>query len=237
MTTGDVHTLTGAYAVGAVSDLERAAFARHLAGCLTCAQEVAEFWETAAILGAAMAAEPGAELRARVRREIASTRQLPPVVPLGDDPPRDRRSRTLRIVAAVAATVAVFAGGITVGVAAFHQRSGPVQIAEPVTAPDMVTVRAAGTGGGTATVNFSRLRGEAVITAQGLPPLADDRAYQFWLSGPGGTQSAGLLHSGAGSIAALLPADIDHVGVTVEPAAGSTHPTTPPVARVPLGTR
>ncbi|MFD5089793.1 anti-sigma factor domain-containing protein [Amycolatopsis thailandensis] len=237
MTTGDVHTLTGAYALGAVTDLERAAFARHLAACPTCTQEVTEFRETAAILGVAMAAEPGAELRARVRREIASTRQLPPVVPLGDDPPRDRRSRALRIVAAVAATAAVFAGGITVGVAVFHQGSGPVQIAEPVTAPDMVTVRATGTGGGTATVNFSRLRGEAVITAQGLPPLTDGRAYQLWLSGPGGTRSAGLLHTGTGSIAAPLSADIDHVGVTVEPAAGSPHPTTLPVVRVPLGTR
>ncbi|MFK0244134.1 anti-sigma factor domain-containing protein [Amycolatopsis azurea] len=237
MTTGDLHTLTGAYALGAATDLERAAFARHLAACPTCTQEVGEFRETAAKLGAAMAVEPEAVLRARVLREIASTRQIPPAVPVGDGPPRERRIRALRIVAAIAATAAVFTGGITIGVAVFHQGSGPAQVAEPVTAPDMITVRAAGTGGGTATVNFSRLRGEAVITAQGLPQLANGRAYQFWLSGPGGTRSAGLLRSGTGSIAAPLSADIDHIGVTVEPAAGSPHPTTLPVVRVPLGTR
>lgn len=43
----DVHALTGAYVLDAVSDVEHAEFERHLTRCETCAQEVAELRETA----------------------------------------------------------------------------------------------------------------------------------------------------------------------------------------------
>ncbi|WP_103337818.1 zf-HC2 domain-containing protein [Amycolatopsis sp. CA-126428] len=42
MTTADLHTLTGAYAVNALSDLERAQFDRHLNECDACRLEVRE---------------------------------------------------------------------------------------------------------------------------------------------------------------------------------------------------
>jgi anti-sigma factor RsiW len=37
----DIHALSGAYAVDAVDDIERASFERHLASCPTCRAEVA----------------------------------------------------------------------------------------------------------------------------------------------------------------------------------------------------
>ena len=40
---GDIHALSGAYAVDAVDDLERAMFERHLAQCGTCRAEVDTF--------------------------------------------------------------------------------------------------------------------------------------------------------------------------------------------------
>ena len=46
--TVDIHTLAGAYALDALNDLERAAFARHMTECEACAQEVAEYLETTA---------------------------------------------------------------------------------------------------------------------------------------------------------------------------------------------
>ncbi|MEV7551957.1 anti-sigma factor [Amycolatopsis sp. NPDC089917] len=234
MTTADAHTLTGAYALHAVTDLERAAFTRHLAECATCSQEVAELQETAARLGAAMSVDPGSRLRDRVLREVAATRQIPPAVATGTIPRRTWRKRTVVSIAAVAAAAAVFAGGI--GLATVYSDPGPAQMAEPLAAPDLITVHAGSAASGTATVNFSRQRGEAIITAHGLPPLVDGRAYQFWLSGPRGKQSAGLLHAGSGTIAAPLASDIDHVAITVEPATGSPQPTTSPVRDVPLGT-
>ncbi|MGW4275741.1 RskA family anti-sigma factor, partial [Streptomyces seoulensis] len=56
MTTMDLHSMTGAYALHALPDDERAAFERHLAGCASCAQEVAEFAATAARLALASSA-------------------------------------------------------------------------------------------------------------------------------------------------------------------------------------
>lgn len=47
MSTVDLHTLTGAYALGALSEQESAEFAGHLAQCQACTQEVRELRETA----------------------------------------------------------------------------------------------------------------------------------------------------------------------------------------------
>jgi hypothetical protein len=234
MITAEVHTLTGAYALDAVTDLERAAFTRHLAQCPTCAREVAEFRETAAKLGMAVYAPPGTELRSRVLAEIANTRQTPPTV----TEPRRRqpwRRRTVIAVAAIAAAAALLVGGI--GIGALRSDPAPTtQIAGPALqyAPDASVVRAAGGDGGSLAVDFSRQRGEAVITAQDLPPLAAGHAYQVWLIGDRGAQSAGLLQTASGTVAAPLPIDVDRIGITAEPAAGSPQPTTAAVIRVRL---
>lgn len=74
----DRHTMTGAYAVGALSGEERRAFESHLAECAECAQEVGEFEATAARLGAAEETVPPPRMRAAVLERISQVRQLPP---------------------------------------------------------------------------------------------------------------------------------------------------------------
>lgn len=74
----DPHLLTGAYALHALPDDERAAFERHLAGCESCAQETAEFAATAARLASASFVPVRAELREQVLRRITTVRQAPP---------------------------------------------------------------------------------------------------------------------------------------------------------------
>ena len=54
---GDIHALSGAYAVDAVDDFERAQFERHLTGCPDCRLEVASLREGAALL-AEIVAQP-----------------------------------------------------------------------------------------------------------------------------------------------------------------------------------
>ncbi|WP_020662110.1 anti-sigma factor [Amycolatopsis benzoatilytica] len=231
MTTADVHTLTGAYALDAVTDLERAAFARHLAECPVCAGEVDEFHATAAKIGLATTVAATSRLRSRVLTEVAATRQLPP--PAAVEPPHRRpwRKRATIALAAVAAAVAVLFGGI--GIGAFRSSPEPTtQIAGP--APDMTSIRATATAGGAVVVSFSRQHGEAVVTAQALPMPAAGHTYQVWFIGRRGAQSAGLLPTGSGAVTAALPADVDRIGITTEPAAGSPQPTTPAVVRVPL---
>jgi anti-sigma factor RsiW len=59
----DLHTLAGAYVLDAVTGSERAAFAEHLAGCEQCRQEIREFREATARLGAAAAVDPRPEFK------------------------------------------------------------------------------------------------------------------------------------------------------------------------------
>ncbi|MCR6490760.1 anti-sigma factor [Amycolatopsis sp. OK19-0408] len=232
MTTAEVHTLTGAYVLDAVTDLERAAFTRHLADCPTCGREVAEFRETAARLGMAMATAPDTRLRSRVLTEITATRQIPPSVTTETRSPRSWRTRTFGLVAGVAAAAAVLFGGISIG----SLQSDPAPTAQVAVsdAPDANVLRADGTGGGSAVVTISRQRGQALIATQDLPPLDAGHSYQVWVIGSRGAQSAGLLHAGSGILTVPLPADADRVGITTEPTAGSPQPTTPAVIRVPL---
>ena len=68
---GDLHTLTGAYAADALSETDRLAFERHLDACPACDQEIRELTETAARLGSAVALPPPAALWDRVRAEAA----------------------------------------------------------------------------------------------------------------------------------------------------------------------
>ncbi|HEY2791855.1 MAG TPA: zf-HC2 domain-containing protein, partial [Micromonosporaceae bacterium] len=110
----DIHTLAGAYALDAVDDIERAAFDRHLAGCASCAQELAELQATVARLTDLNASVPPAALRQAVLAEAARTRQVPP----GGRAAGPAQSRSWRTwTAAAAAAVVIAAGGGVIGYA------------------------------------------------------------------------------------------------------------------------
>src|ERR1700761_8375164 len=76
----DLHSLTGAYAAGALDADENELFESHLAGCAQCQVEVRELVETAALLGVAAAQPAPPNLRGAVMAEVARTRQMSPVV-------------------------------------------------------------------------------------------------------------------------------------------------------------
>lgn len=79
-TEDDIHALSGAFAVDAVDDVERARFEAHLAGCSECRNEVASLRAAAAEMSSVTLASPPASLREAVLREISSVRPLPPQV-------------------------------------------------------------------------------------------------------------------------------------------------------------
>ncbi|MFF2041514.1 anti-sigma factor domain-containing protein [Kitasatospora sp. NPDC058170] len=248
----DLHTLTGAYAAHALPAPEREAFERHLAQCGACAQEVAEFAATLARLGAAEAVTPPAELRARVMTGIGSVRQLAPSGPAPDGTaPIGRTGRRGRLLRrwpglALAASVALAAalGGLAVQQhdQARQARSQAARLQEQqaglgalITAPDVRTATAA-SGTGVGAVIWSESRDQAGFLATGMPALAAGRTYQIWFDDAGTMRPAGLLPGGDGSL--LLQGRIDGaagVGVTVEPAGGSPHPTGRPVMLLPFG--
>lgn len=121
----DPHLLTGAYAADALSGTERLAFERHLHACPPCAEEARALRGVAARLGAAVASPAPAALWARVRAEVATTDQVPPVaVRVG------RRTRPLLAAAAALLVVAFSVTALGLSLAGGPGRSAPA--ADPV---------------------------------------------------------------------------------------------------------
>jgi anti-sigma-K factor RskA len=252
----DLHTLAGAYAMDAVPPQDRVAFERHLAGCEACRQEVRGLREAAAAMAAATAVQPTAAFREAALRAASQTRQLPPAAPAPSAPlrralrPQRRGMRGWRprlgvaLGGAVACVLAVAA--IVAGISAYgmHSRLDQDQghdhaVALVLGAPDAKMMSAPVSTGGTATVVMSHRERALVFTAADLRVLPSSESYELWLMGPAGNKPAGMISvSGSGKMASpmvvsgLSPGD--SVGVTVEPAGGSPHPTTPPVVVIAL---
>jgi anti-sigma-K factor RskA len=224
--TAELHTLTGAYALDAVSGTDRAEFERHLGRCAACRQEVAELRATGARLAVAAAVDPPPELKLAVLAAVARTRQLPPKVPVVRELSRARTWRLrLSLVGAAAAAVAAVVFGVA---------TAPAPVDSVLDAPDAAAIQ--GVGQGHATLVVSRSRNQAVLLASDMPALDAAHVYQVWLLGAGGARSAGLMASAASQrmLVAELPPDVDRIGITVEPAGGSPGPTGPAVTRISL---
>ena len=247
----DLHVLTGSYALDAVSGVEREEFEHHLRHCPTCEAEVRGLRETAARLALACAMTPPARMERRVLAAAYQTRQLPPLsagrprrapLPRRALPsrlafprralPRRARPRRLAGLAAAARVAAAVMLGIN-QLSAQHQldQARATAIARVVTAPDAHVEAARTSAGGTVTVVTSAALREAVVSASGMASLPASRVYQVWVLSPSGTRSAGLMH-GSSLLAAVRPGD--RIGITVEPAGGTAHPTTTPVAVLPV---
>ncbi len=149
--------------------------------------------------------------------------------------------RSPRLVAAfAAASVAVAVGlGIT-QVATQHQldsvKASNAAIAKVLDAPDARIETAHATVGGAVTVVASALQREAVVTTKGMPSLSASRVYQVWVMSSSGARSVGLV-SATGQTGQLLASQVrsgDRIGITVEPAGGTSRPTTAPIVTVPV---
>ena len=234
----DLHVLTGGYALDAVSDPEREDFERHLRHCASCDAEVCSLRETAARF--TLAWTPPARMGQRVLAAAYRTRQLPPlarprqerarVVRLFADRPLTRRAVALAAAASLAVAVAL---GVTQA-ATQHQlesvQASNSAINRVVTERDARIETTATSVGGSVTVVASAALREAVVTTSGMPALPASRVYQAWVISPSGARSAGLL---GGQLLASGVRPADRIGITVEPAGGTSSPTTTPVALLP----
>jgi anti-sigma-K factor RskA len=257
---GDLHLLTGAYAVDALDPVEFDAFERHLTRCGPCATETGGLSEAAARLAIGAALPPPPAMRQRVMDASYQIRQLPPAT----QPPLRRLARPVSIrllsqrlrfrrplfrkpglrVSVVASLAAISLVVVTVlGVAQVrttHQLDTARAVAAVLSAPDAQAGSRPANGGGTVTVIVSRTQRSAVVTAADLPPLPPSEVYQLWLLDPAGVRSAGLIAATQhGSTTPLLAAGVragDRFGITVEPAGGTTRPTTTPLIVMPLPT-
>jgi anti-sigma-K factor RskA len=250
---GDPHTLAAAYAMDAVPEPDRTRFERHLAGCESCRQEVRGMREATAALAAACAVQPPAALREAVLRATEQTRQIPPPVIQARTGWAARRSRGWpgwrpRLAVALAGALACVLAAVAVvaGVVAYRMQNRLDQaqvrdhtVALVLGAPDATMMSAHVRTGGTATVVMSHRERALVFTAADLHVLPSAESYELWLTGPAGSKPAGMVDvSGRGKmVGPMVVSGLsagDSVRLTVEPASGSTRPTSPPIVVIIL---
>ena len=253
------HTLAGAFALDALTGADRDRFERHLARCQQCAAEITGLREATARLAAAAAAEPPLGLTERALAAAARTRQLPP---LTSDTARSLAGRHAaaaraaglrghslwraampRLALALAGAAVVGAGFLGLDTRSVqHQlaqdQSRSHQIAAVLTARDAHLVSALVATGGTATVVMSGREHALVFAAAGLRALPASRCYELWLMAPGGDHPAAMLpdprQGMTGPVLASGFRPGDHLALTIEPAGGSSHPTSRVILQVAL---
>lgn len=228
----DLHLWSGLYATDALSDDERARYEDHLATCPDCRDEVAGFHDTTALLAAAAAATPPADVRSRVLAQVAATRQDPPapetVVPFA----RPTRTRVPRWLLAAAAALLVVGG---IGILIAGRDTGSVTEAEQVAAvlarSDARIITLKGEDRAPLKLVWSPGEGEGVLLADDLAAIDEDETYELWAIADGEPAQVALFRPDErGVVRTHFATDLrsaDAVGVTVEPAGGSDAPTTP----------
>jgi anti-sigma-K factor RskA len=235
----DIHALSGAYALDALDDVERAQFAGHLATCAACSAEVHTFRETASHLAQIETLAPPAGLRTRVLADIGTVRPFPPETSVAASAPLGAvvtlRRRTLPALVAAAVALILLAAG---GAAIWHPWTDDgVTLADQIVhAPDAVRITKPVPGGGSLTIVRSASLKRAVMIGDHVPEPASGTTYQLWLLQPGqGMVSAGLMpDSTEPTVLTGDAATARAAAITVEPETGSSNPTTDPIAVFPL---
>jgi anti-sigma-K factor RskA len=180
------------------------------------------------VMSAATAVEPPQQLRDRLLADVRADN----VRPLR---PRIKRWQTALL--ATAAALVIGLGALGVGLAV-RPAATPSTADQVFAAPDVRTVSGQIPSGGTATVVFSRDKNAGVLVMNNVAPPAPGTVYQMWLIGDKGPRSAGTMDAKAvaPSTTAVLR-DLDGsqaLAFTVEPGSGSTQPTSPIFAKLPL---
>jgi len=214
----------GAYLLGALNDLERQAFERHIARCGECQEELERLRPAAdALPGSVEQVQPPERLKASlmevVEREAARGEQ--PAARRVRERPRLRFNRPLAIAA-------VLLIGLVVGFAV-AQLGGEDDTRMLAATVDRAMPQAGGT---------LRVAGDdATLRLHDMPDLGATRVYQVWLQHGDHLVPARTFEVGAGGAGRVeLPdvRDADGVYVTREPRGGAQVPSEDPIVSVPL---
>jgi len=239
----DIHALSGAYAVDALDDTERAEFELHLAECAACRAEVASFHETAALVAETETVTPPDSLRQGVLAGISRIRPLPPETPETPETPVTSgpadelavRRRRLPALLVAAAAVVLIAFGAVLWHPWQHDRTASIA-GQVLQASDAVRITEPVPGGGELTLVRSASLDKAVLVGRDVPDAPDGKTYQMWLQKPGEAMvSAGLMpHADEPTVLDGEAATASAAAVSIEPADGSDHPSKDVVAVFPL---
>lgn len=234
---------TAAYALGALSERERADFEAHLPTCEECRAELRSFGEVAGLLAhAAPAATPPASLRERV---AAEARRVRPIVVRRRGVPASWLAAAAAVVVAVAAALQAYRAGERAR--SLEERlaasSAALAASESTVAgllgPEVHMVSLSATGREpTARVFWNHRRNLFIVTAFDLPAARSGRTYQLWAIAEGKSPvSMGTFNTDtAGRATLVIPVDdritalgfVKLCGLTEEPVGGSPQPTEAP---------
>ncbi|GAB3998584.1 anti-sigma factor [Nocardioides marmoraquaticus] len=242
-----VHALSGAYAVDALEDDERAAFERHLERCEDCRHEIASLREAAALMSLDARVAPPPGLRDRLLSDIAQVRPLPPVTERPESPapaaggatvlPFRRRIGQRARVAVAAAAVVVVGIGLGVSQPWAPDDDPPVAAERVLASTDAQAVTQRFPDGSSATVTRSPSQGLAVIQTSDMADPPAQRVFELWLlDAEGAAVPAGVMSSGGDKTVVLDgdAAEAAAVAITEEPQGGSQQPTSDPIAMFDL---
>jgi hypothetical protein len=222
---------TGAYLLGALTELEQRAFERHLMACAACQQEMARLRPAAhAIAHGVEQFEPPPTLKRSLMDAVeADAREA------GGEPARSRRRRRLALpslgirlpqLAGAAAALVLVGAAIGFGVDRVTREDSSARV-----------VAAATRLPGTNAQLHVREGADATLRVSGMPILRGGRVYEVWIQHDGVVRPAGALFAvhADGSGAAAIPHELeggDRVMVTRERAGGVAQPTEAPVIAV-----
>jgi anti-sigma-K factor RskA len=232
----EIHALSGAYAVDALDEAEKAQFEEHLAACPTCQAEVAELQEATALMAETTQAEPPAALRDSVLAGIRTVRPLPPEVTAPVRKAEVRRLPVRRRLTALAVAAAVLGiAGTGTAIWQENRSSQPtVSVADRVLqAADAKRVNLTLPGGVSASVIRSVSEGRAVLVTHRMPAPPSGRIYELWFQTPAGKMVPAGTMGKPGTRPVVLRGDATNataVGITVEPDGGSQSPSSDPIA-------
>jgi anti-sigma-K factor RskA len=242
----DIHALSGAYALDAVNDLERAAFNRHMNECASCMLEVDEMKEAAARLSDSTVSLPPLRLRESVLSEIRRTPQERSVRARREPGGVAAATRWRRWTAAAVAAGIIAAGAGTATWMVDQQRVRQERarleaeraqtrlVADVLAAPDARIRQLAMDRGGRGTLVLSASRNEGVVMLNDLPQTAGT-IYELWTITGNRATKRGSLAPGQTTATSVFPLDgAEQFGLSIEPAGGSEQPTQV-VSKAPLG--
>jgi anti-sigma-K factor RskA len=223
-----------AYAMGALDAEDSTALESHLKTCASCQAELAEYSTVSeSLLTAIPPKQPSAALRKRLQNRLPGAQKI--------IRPRLTWS-TGRVATGVAFTLLLALGVYSIlQVRALQlqqaQLTRQVQTSQTMLAmlsyPNTQNLPINVNNGVTGTLLMDQDRNIATIAVWNMPQLQENQTYQIWLIDPqGGRTSAGIFRPDPNqsfTTASIMStnnlSNFVGIGVTVEPAGGSDHPT------------
>ena len=252
MTHEEAQELLAVYSLNAIDGVERDEIEEHVQECVRCSSELDGLRGVATSMG--NVGEPASpEIWEKISARLYEDVELPPIRALNlpnaavapitslSDARRARSRTSQYVMRGASAAAAALVGILGINLVHADSRANQLQNALAIAphhvalaaleAPGHIAVTLTGTHIKGVT-QFVLLNGHGYMLSWGLPPLSPVKTYQLWGMIAGKPISIGLMgntpFSAEFSVAgSLQPSEL---AITVEPAGGSSTPTTPIIA-------